>query len=80
VDGTEGYHSSAATNGFAISSLPSRGLTRTRRVPRATTRPRGRVVVLFSSSVWERGVSLCCVGLGLAEGGSRRTGKETYLA
>lgn len=37
--------------GFAISSLPSTGLTRTRRVPRATTRPKERVDSLPSSSV-----------------------------
>jgi hypothetical protein len=45
------HHSSCCTNGFAISSLPSTGLTRTSNVPRATTSPRGRVEVLPSSSV-----------------------------
>lgn len=43
--------SSACTKGFGISSLPSRGEMRTRRVPRATRRPRGREEVLPSSSV-----------------------------
>lgn len=43
-------HSSACTNGFAISSLPSTGLTSTNRVPRATTKPRDRVEVFPSSS------------------------------
>lgn len=43
--------SSACTKGFAISSLPSRGEMRTRRVPRATRRPRGLDEVLPSSSV-----------------------------
>lgn len=44
--------SSACTKGFAISSLPSRGEMRTRRVPRATRRPRGLDEVLPSSSVF----------------------------
>jgi hypothetical protein len=50
--------SACCTKGFSISSLPSRGEMRTRRVPRATRRPRGREEVLPSSS-----------GLGLALGG-----------
>lgn len=51
--------SACCTKGFAISSLPSRGEMRTRRVPRATRRPRGREEVLPSSSVGF-GVSLEC--------------------
>lgn len=43
-------YSSAWVNGFSICSLPSRGEMRTRRVPRATIRPRGRVVSLPASS------------------------------
>lgn len=43
--------SSGCANGFAISSLPSTGLTRTSRVPLATTRPSGRVDSFPSSSV-----------------------------
>lgn len=42
--------SSPWTKGFSISSLPSTGEIRTRRVPRATSRPRERVDVLPSSS------------------------------
>lgn len=38
-------------NGFSISSLPSTGEIKTRRVPLATTRPRGREEVLPSSSI-----------------------------
>lgn len=51
----EGVHSSSISTpakGLAISSLPSRGLMRTRRVPRATIRPRERVDSLPSSSVF----------------------------
>lgn len=48
--GTLAQSSSAGANGFAISSLPSTGLISTIRVPRATVRPRGRVVSLPSSS------------------------------
>lgn len=44
-------HSSACTKGFAISSLPSTGLTNTSNVPRATTSPRGLEEVLPSSSM-----------------------------
>ena len=47
---TQGIYSSSWTKGFAISSLPSTGLMSTRRVPRATRRPRGLVDVLPSSS------------------------------
>ena len=42
--------SSAWRKGFAITSLPSTGLTTTRRVPRTTTSPSGRVISLPSSS------------------------------
>lgn len=45
-------YSSATLNGFSICSLPSTGERRTRRVPRATMRPRGRVEELPSSSVF----------------------------
>ena len=51
-------HSSAWTNGLAISSLPSFGLMSTRSVPRATIRPSGRVVVVPSSSVVGEGVGV----------------------
>ena len=44
-------HSSGAVNGFSICSLPSTGEMRTRRVPRATIRPRDLVDSLPSSSV-----------------------------
>lgn len=44
------HHSSDWVNGFSICSLPSRGDIRTSRVPRATIRPRGRVVSLPASS------------------------------
>ena len=43
-------HSSGAVNGFSICSLPSTGEMRTRRVPRATIRPKDRVDSLPSSS------------------------------
>lgn len=43
--------SASCTNGFAISSLPSTGEMSTSIGPRATSRPRGRVLVLPSSSV-----------------------------
>lgn len=44
--------SSAWRKGLSISSLPSTGEMRTRRVPRQTRRPRGREVWLPSSSVF----------------------------
>jgi hypothetical protein len=50
-------HSSACTNGFAISSLPSTGLTSTNSVPLATTSPSGLVDVLPSSSAFHQSLS-----------------------
>ena len=44
------HSSSACIKGFAISSLPSTGEMRTRSVPRATIKPRGREDSLPSSS------------------------------
>lgn len=43
-------HSSCCTNGLEITSLPSTGLTNTRRVPLATTNPNDRVDSFPSSS------------------------------
>lgn len=40
-------YSSCWTKGLGISSVPSAGEIRTRSVPRATTRPRERVVSLL---------------------------------
>ena len=42
--------SACCANGFSISSLPSTGLMTTNNVPRATTRPSGRVASLPSPS------------------------------
>lgn len=44
------FYSSCWTKGLAISSLPSTGEMSTMSVPRATTRPRERVVSLPASS------------------------------
>lgn len=59
-------YTSAATNGFAISPLPSAGEMSTSSVPRATTRPRGRVVSFPSSSVraWFGWLALACRAVG----------------
>jgi len=43
--------SSAVTNGFAISSLPSKGDIDVSRVPRATNSPSGRLLVFPASSI-----------------------------
>jgi hypothetical protein len=49
-------YSSCCTNGLAIDSLPSTGLTSTRSVPLATTNPNDRVVSFPSSSTnWVSG-------------------------
>lgn len=59
-DATWSQSSSGAANGLAISSLPSTGVITTSSVPRATTRPSGRVESFPSSSAflfWAKGES-----------------------
>ena len=68
----DSYSSSWLLKGFAICSLPSRGLMRTRRVPRATMRPREREDSLPSSSAAEASLGVRVLKTVESEGRTHR--------